>query len=93
MFRLRILIAGLAVALAAGAAGPALGARAKKKPPVKTTVVTVAEDEYSFTLSKSVVPAGWVIFKATNKGTIAHDFFIYGINKGTARSIPARPRP
>lgn len=90
MFRTRIVIAALVVAVAAGVVGStALGATPKKKP-VPTTTVTVVEQEYSFTLSKHVAPAGWVVFKAINKGTIAHDFFIYGINKGTAAINPGQ---
>jgi plastocyanin len=84
-------IAALVVAVAAGVVGStALGATPKKKKPVPTTIVKVVEQEYSFTLSKSVAPAGWVVFKATNKGTIAHDFFIYGINKGTVAINPGQ---
>jgi uncharacterized cupredoxin-like copper-binding protein len=54
------------------AALPALGSRAV------TTTVAVRATEFKFVLSKKQVPKGTVVFKVTNKGTIAHDFKING---------------
>jgi uncharacterized cupredoxin-like copper-binding protein len=43
-----------------------------------TTTVTVTALEFKFTLSKSSVKHGTVLFKVVNKGHIAHDFKIDG---------------
>jgi plastocyanin len=83
----------VAIIVAAGGVSAALAgtrADAATPPKVPTTVVKVVETEYNFALSTHTVRAGWVIFKATNKGTVAHDFFIYGINKGTAQIDPGQ---
>ncbi len=47
---------------------------------VTTTVAVTAGKPaiFSFTLSRKVVPKGTVVFKVTNKGSIAHDFKIAG---------------
>jgi nitrite reductase (NO-forming) len=66
-FALPLLVAALAMVLAL----PALGT-------TTTTTVTVAAKEFKFTLSKTSVPHGKVIFKVTNRGKLAHDFSIAG---------------
>lgn len=43
-----------------------------------TATVTVTATEFRFTLSKTDVPHGKVIFMVINKGKIAHDFWISG---------------
>ncbi len=70
----KVISATLVTALAAGVLStvPALGSRDA------TTTVTVRASEFKFVLSKRRVPKGTVIFKVTNKGTIAHDFKING---------------
>jgi plastocyanin len=50
---------------------------------VKTTNVTVVMREYSFTLSKNVVPRGRVVFTVVNKGEVGHDFVIGAVSKKT----------
>jgi uncharacterized cupredoxin-like copper-binding protein len=50
---------------------------------VKTTNVTVVMREYSFTLSKKVIPRGRVVFTVVNKGDLGHDFVIGPLNKKT----------
>ncbi|MGZ6581380.1 MAG: cupredoxin domain-containing protein [Gaiellaceae bacterium] len=70
----RTRIAVLVIALL-GALAVALPASAR------TTTVTVTAarpSEFHFTLSKSTVLKGTVVFKVTNKGTIPHDFKIAG---------------
>lgn len=56
-----------------------------------TTTVAVTAGKpaiFSFTLSKKVVPRGTVVFKVTNKGSIAHDFKIAG--KKTPNLAPGK---
>jgi len=50
---------------------------------VKTTNVTVVMREYSYTLSKNVVPRGRVVFTVVNKGDLGHDFVIGALKKKT----------
>jgi uncharacterized cupredoxin-like copper-binding protein len=59
---------------------------------VKTTNVTVVMREYSFTLSKNVVPRGRVVFTVVNKGELGHDFVIGAVNKKTAVLPPGARR-
>jgi uncharacterized cupredoxin-like copper-binding protein len=84
--RFRFLVSLAALALAAAAtlalAGAATPAPARTQA-VQTTNVTVVMREYSFTLSKNVVPRGKVIFTVVNKGDLGHDFVIGALNKKT----------
>jgi uncharacterized cupredoxin-like copper-binding protein len=59
---------------------------------VKTTNVTVVMREYSFTLSKSVVPRGRVVFTVVNKGDLGHDFVIGALKKKTPVMQPGARR-
>jgi uncharacterized cupredoxin-like copper-binding protein len=84
----KIVSATLVTALAAGvlSAVPALGSRSV------TTTVTVRASEFKFVLSRKRVPKGTVIFKVTNRGSIAHDFKINGkktllIQPGKSRTL------
>jgi uncharacterized cupredoxin-like copper-binding protein len=63
-------VAGMGVA--AALVVPALGA------PSKVVTVRVTAREFKFTLSRSSVPVGTVIFEVTNKGKIGHNFKIGG---------------
>jgi uncharacterized cupredoxin-like copper-binding protein len=58
----------------------------------KTTTVTVAMSEFKFKLSKASAPEGTVVFKVSNKGSVAHDFKINGkktplINAGKSATL------
>jgi uncharacterized cupredoxin-like copper-binding protein len=80
----------LALAAAAATVGGnavAASAHATRAAITKTTV-TVAAREFKFTLSRTTVHRGIVIFKVTNKGKIAHDFKING--KATKILSPGR---
>ena len=70
------------VALAASASAAPAAPEATQGTQV-TTRVTVVMREYSFTLSKNVVPRGKVIFTVINNGDLAHDFVIGALNKKT----------
>jgi nitrite reductase (NO-forming) len=73
--RVRIVLATLALAslgVAAALVVPALGASSK------VVTVRVTAHEFKFTLSRSSVPVGTVVFKVTNKGKIGHNFKIGG---------------
>jgi uncharacterized cupredoxin-like copper-binding protein len=59
---------------------------------VKTTNVTVVMREYSFTLSKNVVPRGRVVFTVVNKGDLGHDFVIGALKKKTPVMQPGARR-
>ena len=69
-------VAALALLLVVPAAPAATGS-------AKATTVTVTMKEFKFTLSKSSVPAGVVVFKITNKGAVPHDFKIAGKKSAT----------
>ena len=72
MSRSRIAVLVLALL---GALAVALPASAR----TTTVAVTAAKpSEFHFTLAKSTVLKGTVVFKVTNKGTIPHDFKIAG---------------
>jgi plastocyanin len=75
---LTTLMVGVLVALAV-----AVGGSAAPDTTVPTTKVTVTMTEYSFKLSKSVVPRGKVVFTVLNKGDLGHDFVIGALNKRT----------
>ena len=76
--RLRF-IAGLALAIAALAAGAVGAARLNAAtPPLKTTTVRVVMTEYRFALTPKVVPVGNVVFKIVNKGRIPHNMVFQG---------------
>jgi uncharacterized cupredoxin-like copper-binding protein len=64
-------VAALALLLVVPAAPAATGS-------AKATTISVTMKEFKFTLSKSSVPAGAVLFKITNKGAVPHDFKIAG---------------
>ena|SRR5438132_10835081 len=64
---LGVALVALAVAVAPVSAQPSSA---------KATTVTVTMKEFKFTLSKTTVPHGVVIFKLVNKGHIAHDMRI-----------------
>jgi uncharacterized cupredoxin-like copper-binding protein len=58
----------------------------------KTTTITVAMSEFKFKLSKASAPKGTVIFKVSNKGSVAHDFKINGkktplVNPGKSATL------
>src|SRR6185437_7688862 len=57
-----------------GEAAPALAAGAT----TQTSAVAVTATEFKFTLSKSSVPHGKVVFTIVNKGKLSHDFWIGG---------------
>jgi uncharacterized cupredoxin-like copper-binding protein len=59
---------------------------------VKTTNVTVVMREYSYTLSKNVVPRGRVVFTVVNKGDLGHDFVIGAVKKKTPVVPPGARR-
>jgi uncharacterized cupredoxin-like copper-binding protein len=61
----------------------AFGGGASQAAPANVTVTAGKPSEFRFTLSKKTVKKGIVLFKVSNKGTIAHDFKISG--KKTAR--------
>jgi plastocyanin len=71
-------LATVAVAVSAAAAAPQA-----KKPPVKVTNVSVVMHDFFFTLSKTTVPRGKVIFTVINKGNTDHDFVLATQNKQT----------
>jgi plastocyanin len=71
---------GALVTLAVAAASPAAPAETHT---VKVTNVRVVMTEYSFTLSKNVVPRGKVVFTVINKGDLGHDFVIGALKKKT----------
>jgi uncharacterized cupredoxin-like copper-binding protein len=92
-FRFLVSVAALALATAttlalAGVASPA-PARTQA---VQTTRVTVVMREYSFTLSKNVVPRGKVIFTVVNKGDLGHDFVLGALKKRTPVIAPGARR-
>jgi uncharacterized cupredoxin-like copper-binding protein len=66
-------LVGAALAVAVPAAAAAATHHA-----AKTTTVTVAMSEFKFKLSKPSAPKGAVVFKVSNKGSVAHDFKING---------------
>jgi plastocyanin len=86
LMRFRFLVSLAALALAAAAtlalAGAATPAPARAQA-VQTTNVTVVMREYTFTLSKNVVPRGKVVFTVVNKGDVGHDFVIGALKKKT----------
>lgn len=65
-----------AVAISAASAAP-------KPAKITTTTVKVTMHDFFFTLSKSVVPKGKVIFIVTNRGSTDHDFVLATQNKKT----------
>ena len=69
-------LAIVAVAVSAASAAP-------KPAKVKVTQVTVIMRDFSFTLSKKVVPKGKVVFTVYNKGGVDHDFVLATQNKQT----------
>jgi uncharacterized cupredoxin-like copper-binding protein len=70
---------GVLVSLVAGSASAAPAAPQA----TKVTNVRVVMTEYSFTLSKSIVPRGRVVFTVINNGDLGHDFVISALNKKT----------
>ena len=67
--------------LRAAALAWALPALARDAAATRTTTVAVTigkPTEFRFTLSKRAVRRGTVVFKVTNRGTLAHDFQIAG---------------
>ncbi|MDX6631939.1 MAG: hypothetical protein QOH00_4185 [Gaiellales bacterium] len=61
----------------------------------KTTTITVKMTEFKFALSKASAPKGTVIFKVTNKGSVAHDFKINGkktslVNPGKSATLTVK---
>ena len=74
----------LALAVATGAlSGSALGSPSTQLATTSLAVTAGKPSEFRYTLSKTVVPTGTVVFRVTNRGKIAHDFKIAG--KKTAR--------
>jgi plastocyanin len=69
--------------------GAALGAAVKSGAGSVTITVTAGKpSEYKFTLSKTTVPAGTVVFKVVNQGKKPHNFVIAG--KKTALIAPGK---
>jgi uncharacterized cupredoxin-like copper-binding protein len=64
-------VAALALLLVVPAAPAATGS-------ARATTITVTMKEFKFTLSKTSVHAGAVVFKLVNKGAVPHDFKILG---------------
>jgi uncharacterized cupredoxin-like copper-binding protein len=54
------------------------GAKSAKLKVTNVTVLAGAPTEFGYKLSKKKVPAGIVVFKVKNVGSIAHDFKIGG---------------
>jgi hypothetical protein len=76
-----------------GKAGqPGLGAAATTTPSAQAgkgaTTVNVVASEFDFTLSKTSLPHGNVVFTMVNKGKLAHDFSIGG--KTTSLVAPGK---
>jgi uncharacterized cupredoxin-like copper-binding protein len=67
---------------------PASAQNATAAASTTVTVTAGKPSEYKFTLSKSSVKAGTVVFKVVNKGKIPHDFSIGG--KKTALLKPGK---
>ena len=85
---LAVLALGVLLTLAAAVATSPAPAATQ----VKTTNVTVVMREYSFTLSKNVVPRGRVVFTVVNKGDLGHDFVIGALKKKTPVMQPGARR-
>ena len=79
MRRRGLLLATAAAALAAPVAAPAAQA---------PTIATVTMREWRFTVAPRTVPAGTVVFRVTNAGTIRHNFVVAG--KRTRALSPGR---
>jgi uncharacterized cupredoxin-like copper-binding protein len=70
---------GTVAALAAAVAAVVVAVSAWAATPQNVTVTAGKPSEFKFTFSKKTVKKGVpVVFKVTNKGTIAHDFKIGG---------------
>jgi len=94
---LAALALGVLLTLAAAVAtSPAPAATQVKATPaatqIKTTNVTVVMREYSYSLSKNVVPRGRVVFTVVNKGDLGHDFVIGAVKKKTPVVPPGTRR-
>jgi len=70
--RLRVFV----TLLAAAAALVLVPIASPKQAATSSTVVKVTAKEFHFTLSKTKVSHGLVVFVVTNKGKLAHDFRI-----------------
>ena len=70
--RLRVLV----TLLAATAALAVVPIASSKQTETSSTVVRVTATEFHFTLTKTKVPHGLVVFVVTNKGKLSHDFKI-----------------
>jgi uncharacterized cupredoxin-like copper-binding protein len=57
---------------------PAGATRVAATATTNVTVTAAKPSEFRFTLSRSTVPTGTVVFKVTNAGTLPHDFEIAG---------------
>lgn len=99
MTKLRVVMFGLVTAAMLAWALPAMAHPAKAS---GTTVTVTAgkPSEFAFTLSTKSVAPGSVTFKVTNKGALAHTFFVCSANtggsankcagKGTAQISPGK---
>lgn len=93
---MRGLAAGITAAAVTVAAAATLAVPALARPDVadraKPVRVTVRMDEFSFRLSRRVVPRGrTIVFTVINRGGIPHDFaFVRGVRKKTRLLAPGR---
>lgn len=67
--------AGVTVAIALAAAGPAASSHSPSAPP---TTVKVVMTDYAFALSKTKITHGKTAFRVVNVGEVVHDFKING---------------
>jgi len=92
------------VAVSAALAALVLVTGALGSPSTQAAITTVAvtagkPSEFRYTLSRTVVPTGTVVFRITNRGQISHDFKIAGKKTatlakgkaGTLRAVFAKP--
>jgi uncharacterized cupredoxin-like copper-binding protein len=56
----------------------ALGSPSQRAATTSVTVTAGKPSEFRYTLSKTSVPAGTIVFRVTNRGNVAHDFKIAG---------------
>ena len=77
-FKVLLAAALLSSAVLVTAASLGAAAPAKQSKVTRASVTAGAPEEMSFTLARTVVRKGTVIFKVVNKGETAHDFKING---------------
>jgi uncharacterized cupredoxin-like copper-binding protein len=82
-FRFLAATAAFAVGVVVSGVGGSASAAPAAPQATKVTNVRVVMEEYTFTLSKNVVPRGRVVFTVINNGDLGHDFVIGALNKKT----------